>query len=191
MAASLPENPTDQQIMDFYLQKITSDYRTCYTGLDLLKEGFNTGSITNMIQVMKQFFVGVSMMDLVDFEELERVRPGLLQKNDVYISKSNEEIMYIMRRKDINERNLSFKNCDLSLEISSGMRCTIQAYDSRIKIKEFGNAYFEFQYGGEESLIDITLYGVSAGHLINLNNAGPYTLKNNGTGVFKYTETTF
>lgn len=191
MAASLPPDPTDQQIMDFYLQKITSDFRTCYTGLDLLKDGFKTGNINSMVMVMKQFFVGVAMMDLVDFQELQEVRPGLLTKNEVYFDTVFPETMYVMQRQSVKERNLSFTNCEVTLEISSGMRCMIQAYNSKITIKAYGTAYFEMQYGGEESEINIILYGTSAGILINLNNAGPYILQNNGSGIFKYIETNF
>ena len=186
---ALPENPTDAQIMSYYMQKINSDYRTCYTGLDLLKSGYSSGSINEMIWVMKQFFVGVGMMSLVDFQELDGVRPGLLRKNNVFFDR--EEPFYARKKSDERDFHLSFIDSDFDLELSAGTKYFIQAYNCKIRIRGIADSHFEMQYGGSESKIDVELFGLSSGILINLNNAGGHTVKNNGAGIFKYKETSF
>ena len=77
------------------------------------------------------------------------------------------------------------------MEISSKARCRIQAYNSKIRLKSFGSAFFELVFSGEESEIDIELYGASSGIVIRLNGLGIHTLQNKGMGQLKYDEADF
>lgn len=190
------EELTDQQIMKKYLDIITADYRSCYTGLDMLKEGYNKGTLNDMAKVFKEFFVGVAALGIIDFNEISTLRPNLLASEDIFYQYEGE--MIVMPTETFH-KDLCFYQDPLQedeeprnihLKVNPGLHCKVQATNTKMTIEVFGSSRLEC-YSSGQSEITIILHGSASALMINVDNINPVTIENKGLGSYHYKEVQF
>lgn len=189
----MAEKITDQELMKKYYDIITADYRSCYTGVDMLKEGFDKGTLDDMAKVFKEFFVGVGTLGLIDLGELNELRPELLPRNNIFYNFNGEKLINpdgsfiqdvcFFQEPEENENEILCK-------ILPGVHCKLQVVNCKIKIEVYGSSRLE-GYSGGESDIEIVLYGQASATMVNIDNSNPVELDNRGLGAYHYKEVKF
>lgn len=188
------EEMTDQELMVKYLNIITADYRSCYAGIDDLKASFASGTLDDMAQVFKKFFVGVAPLNLINFDELTELRPELLPSNQIFYNYNGE---MVVNSEDSFKKDLCFfqklprpENTEINLKINAGLHCKVQATNCKMIIEVYGTSRLEC-YASGESDIQIILYDQGSASMVNVDQTNSVELDNRGIGAYHYREMKF
>lgn len=183
---------TDQEIMKKYFDIITADFRSCYTGVDMMKAGFEKGTLKDMVDVLKEFFVGVGSQGIIDFNEINNLRPNLFPDNNVWYNYDGE--ILVSPTDSFNQHVCLFQEPEenqniILVKIIPGVHCKLQAVNCKMIIEVYGSSRLECYAFGSD--IEIVLYGQASAIMINVDNNNPVVIDNKGLGAYHYKEVKF
>lgn len=183
---------TDQEIMDKYFNIIMADYRSCYTGLDIMKEGYQRGTLEDMAEVFKEFFVGVTPLGLIDFSEISMLRPKLFPDKDIFYNYKDPVTTIAANH---SSGNLCFFTDDgfedpITIKVLPGQELKIQTVNYNMEIEIYGGSRVEC-YSSGSGEIKITLFDQSSALLVKVDNTNNHEIVNKGYGSFHFKEVKF